>query len=73
MLSKANCLQGVAVSSTKCFTWRGEEDSSQVFIVGDLEDFSCDVYQPASHRWDPPEVQDPNDMDEIQKKTLLQL
>lgn len=42
------------------FTWGGEEDSSQVFVVGDLEDFSCDVHQPASHRRDPPEIQDPD-------------
>lgn len=54
------------------FTWRGEEDSSKVFIVGNLEDFSCDVHQPSSHRRDPPEVQDPDkQVDEIKKKPPL--
>ena len=39
--------------------------------MGDLEDFSCDVHQPASHRRDPPEVQDPSEQfDEIQRIPL---
>lgn len=28
--------------------------------MGDLENFSCDVHQPANHWWDPPKVQNPN-------------
>lgn len=52
-----------------CFTRRGEEDCSQVVSVGDLENFTRDVYQPAGHWRDPPEVQDPiTNIDEIQQQ-----
>lgn len=40
-------------------TWRHEEDSSEIFIVGDLQDLPSDVHQPAGHWRNPPEIQDP--------------
>lgn len=40
-------------------TWRDEEDSSEIFIVGDLQDLPGDIHQPAGHWRNPPEIQDP--------------
>lgn len=40
-------------------TWRDKEDSSEIFIVGDLQDLPGDIHQPAWHWRNPPEIQDP--------------